>query len=318
MLVLKQGRVHICNVETGLHGNRIENAAETVTIQEVPVFRTACAHRGRIVVLAWGVVLLLVFFPRTGFAFRPVQKDNATQFQGRLPTVLPQVNLKSRYALVQMAADGSVILGEAVLFQEISDAGFRSLLKVRDAAGTYRYRVLTIGSLAGPDDQYLVSPDLPEGRKLIGSERAASIRGMAWSFFDLSDEPEAFRIRPLGRGEYLGRACIRLESQPVDRSTIAASGYSRRIIWMDIDSRIVWKIEYFGINGAPLKTMRFSDHAELVPGEPRTTRPNLIEITHHQRGTSESYRMVEAQVLDQFPPDLFSRETIVLVGDAGS
>jgi hypothetical protein len=273
-------------------------------------------HRRRAAACLWVALVGLMLLPSGGWAFRPVQGDDVTQFQGRLPTVLPRVNLMSRYALVQLRADGSVVMGEALMYQEIADTGFRSLLKIQTEDGNYRYRVLTIGQAEGPDQQFLVTPDLPTGRKLIGSERAAPIRGMAWSFFDLSDEPEAFQLRPLGRGEYQGRTCVRLESRPRDAATLAAGGYSRRIIWMDVRSRIVWKIEYFDRAGNPLKTMRFSDHAELVPGEPQTTRPNLIEITHLQNGNSESYRMVEAQVLDAFPPELFSADTIALV-DAG-
>ena len=129
------------------------------------------------------------------------------------------------------------------------------------------------------DDQWLYLPATRRVRRITASGRSGSFVGSEFSYEDIaSREIERYSYRLLREEPLAALDCYVVESTAADASQ---SGYRRMVWWIDKDAYRVWKIDYYDLKDALLKTLVLKDYQQH---EDRFWRPASMEMTNHQTG----------------------------------
>lgn len=114
------------------------------------------------------------------------------------------------------------------------------------------------------DDQWLYLPAIGRVKRITSSARSGAFLGSEFAYEDMVDQsPEEFDTVwvedvPCPAG---GTQC-----HVLDRTPKSTSGYSRQRVWMEADTYIHHRIDYFDRGGKHLKTLTLSSHQEFPNG----------------------------------------------------
>lgn len=157
---------------------------------------------------------------------------------------------------------------------EVTDEGDRTLLvfdRPRDVKGT---GFLVHSFKRKPDGQWLYLPSLKRVKRISSSKQSGSFMGSEFSYEDMGTaEVEKFTHRYLRTEQCGSRECTVSERVPVNKD----SGYSRQLVWLDGEYRIV-KVEYYDRRNAHLKTMVAEDYKQYLG---RFWRAGKLTMTNH-------------------------------------
>ena len=172
---------------------------------------------------------------------------------------------------------------------EVPGDGDKSLFvfdRPRDVQGT---ALLTHAHVNTQDDQWLYLPALERVKRISASTRSGSFMGSEFSYEDMSaPEVEEFTYRYL-RDEPCGELnCTVTEQFPLDEK----SGYSRKVIWQDMDELRTWKMELYDRRGSHLKTLTFVDYRQY---QDRFWRAGEQTMVNHLTGASTVLRWADFQ-----------------------
>lgn len=167
------------------------------------------------------------------------------------------------------------------------DDGDKSLTvfnKPKDVKGT---SFLSYSHAVGPDDQWLYLPSLKRVKRIASNNKSGPFMGSEFSFEDLSSfEINKYSYNYLGEekltDKFLSEQEVELETYKVEQvPTDKASGYSKRIVWIDkVEYRIV-KVEFYDRKKSLLKTLSYQDF-KLYLG--KYWRANTSKMVNHQTG----------------------------------
>jgi hypothetical protein len=186
---------------------------------------------------------------------------------------------RGEYAEGQMETvdDGGarVVLTVKMKTKEAALDGERSTIGFYGGPEIDGTRVLTISHRAGDADQWLYVPALNRIRRVRGVQQAAPIAGSELTFEDLvSPELDKFTYRFMGEETVQGRRTLRVQRVAAARH----SAYSQEVVFFDAQHRQPVRIDYYGQDGALLKTASLSDY-RLVE---RWWRPFEVRIFNHR------------------------------------
>jgi hypothetical protein len=118
-----------------------------------------------------------------------------------------------------------------------------------------------------PDDQWLYLPALRKSRRVALADRGRSFLGTDFSFDDVKRDSQLsavdYRWRTLGEESVEGHRCLVLEAIAVDERVARELGHGRALVRVDAELWIPRFVEYFAADGAPLKTVRLHDVAQI-------------------------------------------------------
>jgi len=167
------------------------------------------------------------------------------------------------------------------------DDGDKSLTvfnKPRDVKGT---AFLSYSHAVGADDQWLYLPSLKRVKRIASNNKSGPFMGSEFSFEDLSSfEIKKYSYNYLGEerltGEFLQSSQVELNTYKVEQvPTDKASGYSKRIVWIDKDEYRIVKVEFYDRKKSLLKTLSYQDF-KLYLG--KYWRANTSKMVNHQTG----------------------------------
>jgi hypothetical protein len=119
-------------------------------------------------------------------------------------------------------------------------ANLLRFLLPEDIAGT---GLLSLEKADGSTDQWLYLPDLDRVRRIAGDRKGGRFVGSDLFFEDLQERKPALDThRIVGREAVAGVSCQVLESIPRDA---ASSVYARRLSWVDPETAMVLRVDYF-------------------------------------------------------------------------
>jgi outer membrane lipoprotein-sorting protein len=102
------------------------------------------------------------------------------------------------------------------------------------------------------DDQWLYLPDLRKVRRIAGRDKEKAFMGSDFTFDDMGDRQVDEDFHNLLRTEEIaGRSYYIVESIPKKKGYI----YSKKLHWVDRETWVVPKIEFFDRKGRHLKTL---------------------------------------------------------------
>jgi len=155
---------------------------------------------------------------------------------------------------------------------------------------------LQVENSAAEDDIWVYLPALGKTRRLSSNNKRDSFFGTDFSYGDiLLPAVDKYRHTLLRRDRIEDSDCFVVESTPLDARTREDTGYSRKLNWVDAQSFVERKVEYYDSQNALLKTQTTFDvrAAQLDPGR---WMPMRRQMTNHQTGHRTLYQFDRFEV----------------------
>ena len=163
---------------------------------------------------------------------------------------------------------------------EVQDDGDKSLTifnKPRDVKGT---AFLSFSHPVEADDQWLFLPALKRVKRISSRNKSGPFMGSEFAFEDLSSfEVEKYTYKFLAEEKLNNVNMFKVEQYPVDEN----SGYTRRVVWLDMKEYRVHKIDFYDRKDSLLKTLSFTDYKQYLTKHWRADKQEMI---NHQNGKS--------------------------------
>jgi hypothetical protein len=155
----------------------------------------------------------------------------------------------------------------------------------KDIAGT---GLLSNEKADGSSEQWLYLPELDRVRRVAGDRKGGRFVGSDLYFEDLQErKPAKDQHRLLGREAVNGVACEVLESVPLDPGS---SVYRRRVSWVDPQTLLVHRVDYFEKDDATPAKRWLLLAAKKVQGYWTVTDSRMTDLAsgHETRMTVET------------------------------
>ena len=153
---------------------------------------------------------------------------------------------------------------------------------------------------------WIYLPALKKVRRLVADNKRDSFVGSDLTFGDLIGHKPADWSHTLVREEVLdGKAVWVIESVPKDDRTKSQTGYVKRLLWIDRQSCLPLKTDYWDETGAPLKTIRASEviSADAAAGKWQFLH---VEAINRQSGHGTVLHFDRYQANQHLADDLFT------------
>ena len=188
----------------------------------------------------------------------------------------------------------------------------RSVLFFEDPPNLKGTALLTFdyAAPARPDDQWLYLPALRKSRRVALSDRGRAFLGTDFSFEDMKRETQLsltdYAWRTLGEESVDGHRCFVVEATPVDERVARELGHGRVRMRVDAEVWIPRFAEYWELDGAPQKTIRLSDIAQ-VQGVWTAQR---IDVENLATGHRTTLRFRDIDYRTSIPEEQFSEAAL--------
>lgn len=106
------------------------------------------------------------------------------------------------------------------------------------------------------DEQWIYLPAFRQTRRIATADKRGSFMGSDFSYIDM----EKLRVTDytqtwVGEGEMDGRACDVIERKPASDAMIKKTGYQKTVVWVDKESHVILKQDFYDVKGILFKTM---------------------------------------------------------------
>lgn len=155
---------------------------------------------------------------------------------------------------------------------------------------------LQVENSAAEDDIWVYLPGLGKTRRLAANNKRDSFFGTDFSYGDiLLPAVDKYRHTLLRSDNVEGSDCFVVESTPLLDKTREETGYSRKLTWVDAQTFVERKVDYYDSQNALLKTQTTFDvrSAQLDPGRWMPMRRQMI---NHQTGHRTLYQFDRFEV----------------------
>ena len=147
----------------------------------------------------------------------------------------------------------------------------------RDIKGT---ALLSHSRILEADNQWLYLPALKRVKRISSGNKSGPFVGSEFAYEDLvSQEVGKYDYRYLREEPCGDLTCAVVERYP----RYERSGYTRQIVWWDVDEYRVQRIEFYDRKDQLLKTLTASGYREYAE---HYWRPDRMEMENHQNGKS--------------------------------
>jgi len=189
----------------------------------------------------------------------------------------------------------------ATLEKEGGDKSLMEFLSPADVKGT---KLLTYQHIDKDDDQWLYLPALKRIKRISSRNKTGSFMGSEFSYEDISAQ-EVEKYTYPGEVEEVpcgDKTCYRGDRIPKDR----LSGYTKQITWVDKDTFLVRKVEYYDRKKALLKTATFGDYKKIDG----VWRVGKIDMKNHQNDKETILIWVDDKVKAGLTDKHFSKRVL--------
>jgi len=139
---------------------------------------------------------------------------------------------------------------------------------------------LSFSHTVEPDDQWLYLPALKRVKRIASRNKSGPFLGSEFAFEDLSSfEVEKFTYKYLRDEPLDGIDMHVLEMRPTDKY----SGYTRSHVWVDIEHKRFFKIDFYDRRDTLLKTLTIKDYHLY---QDKYWRPGKQYMVNHKSGKS--------------------------------
>ena len=187
---------------------------------------------------------------------------------------------------------------------EVENDGDKSLVifnEPRDVKGT---AFLTFTHKSGPDDQWLYLPALKRVKRIASDNKSGPFMGSEFAYEDISSqEVEKYTYKYIKDENIDGVDCFVIERYPVDEK----SGYTRQVVWIDIDQYRTMKIDYYDRKNSLLKTLTYHEYNQYLN---KYWRANKMSMVNHQTGKSTDLLFNDYKFANGFSESDFNQNSL--------
>lgn len=187
--------------------------------------------------------------------------------------------------------------------------GDRSLTVLLEPDGARGIAYLTSTAGSGEPTEWLYVPYVQRTRKLVPAENYQSFMDTDFTYGDLGLLPTDTKNELLGTEQIEGKKAYKVESVP--SSTVKQWYYAKSVTWIDAETLLPMRREYFSPAGDLFKTETFGS-ATRVDGIPT---PLQTTITNVGTGTSSTLLVTSVTYDADVPDALFAPEGLRSIAD---
>lgn len=188
---------------------------------------------------------------------------------------------QSRFTAIITDAQGNESRREVrIKYLETAAEGNKRLLVFDKPVDLKRHALLTVSYPEKLDEHWAYNPDNQQVKRLLSNNASTPFSGSEFNFEDLSSQDLAkYDYRFEREDELDGIPCTVVSRFPKDKN----SAYQRLETWVDAQTFLIQKIDYYDRSGKLFKTLTASDY-ELFAD--KYWRAKQINIKNHQSGKS--------------------------------
>ena len=161
---------------------------------------------------------------------------------------------------------------------EMAEDGDKSMIVFKSPKDVEGTATLTFTHKEGPDDQWLYLPAIKRVKRISSSNKSGPFMGSEFAYEDLSSqEVEKYNYKFIEDGEANGFTTFIIERVPLDEK----SGYTRQLVWYNMDNYRIEKVEYYDRKNQLLKTLVQTDYKKYLDN---FWRAGEYMMVNHQTG----------------------------------
>jgi len=187
---------------------------------------------------------------------------------------------------------------------EVENDGDKSLVifnEPRDVKGT---AFLSFTHKSGPDDQWLYLPALKRVKRIASDNKSGPFMGSEFAYEDISSqEVEKYTYKYIKDENINDVDCFVIERYPADEK----SGYTRQVVWIDIDQYRTMKIDYYDRKNSLLKSLTYHDYNQYLD---KYWRANKLSMVNHQTGKSTDLLFNDYKFANGFSESDFNQNSL--------
>ena len=222
------------------------------------------------------------------------------------------------------AQDAKELMKKSIEAVKVSSFEAISTLTINDSKGNQRIRENTMASMSEPDgtekriikflspadvkgtgilifdypeksdDMWIYLPALRKTRRIVSKEKSKSFMGSEFSNANMTAPGlEDFSYAIIGEEVLDGKTCNLVESLPSDTDLEDQYGYSKSVSWIDKNTYLVYRIEYFDFDAELFKTISNKEFKMLDELNGKYMVTSMYAMNHQTKRSSE---MVMKQV----------------------
>ena len=207
-----------------------------------------------------------------------VGKAIAIEYDNRDLGFVDQIS-KMKMILINAYGETNSRVMEARIFErKPRDIGDKSLLlffNPKDLNGT---AMLSYANILKPDDQWLYLPSLKRVKRISSKNKSGPFVGSEFAYEDITgNEINKYEwiFIAIEKCPSLDNECYKLKTIP----KYEFSGYTKRLVWIDVDELRIDKIDFFDRKDSLLKTQTFIGYKKYLD---RYWRADKWEMKNHQ------------------------------------
>jgi len=188
---------------------------------------------------------------------------------------------QSRFTAITVDSDGRQSRREVRLkYLENTPNGNKRLLIFDKPLDLKRHAMLTLSYPKADDEHWVYDPENQQVKRILSNNTSTPFSGSEFNFEDLSSQDLAkYDYRFERVDEFEGVLCSVVNRFPKDKR----SGYERLETWVDSQTYLIRKIDYYDRKGNLFKTLTAADY-QLY--DDTYWRANRVSIRNHQSGKS--------------------------------
>jgi hypothetical protein len=199
------------------------------------------------------------------------------------------------------------IMETRILERPARDVGDKSMLVFFNPSAINGTALLSFAEILEPDQQWLYLPALKRVKRISSKNKSGPFVGSEFAYEDIT-------------GNEVGKYSWRfdgLEACPVAKeiecfklTTIPKyehSGYTKRIVWVDVDEFRADKIDFYDRKSSLIKTQTFHGYKEYLN---KHWRADLWKMVNHQTGKSTELYFKDYQFKTRLTENNFSKASL--------
>lgn len=188
---------------------------------------------------------------------------------------------QSRFTAIITDAQGHENRREVrIKYLETAAEGNKRLLVFDKPLDLKRHALLTVSQPKKEDEHWAYNPDNQQVKRLLSNNSATPFSGSEFNFEDISSQDLAKYDYRFERKDKLNDLPVTVVSRfPKDKN----SAYGRLETWIDAQTFLILKIDYYDRSGELFKTLTASDYQLYAD---KYWRAKQINIKNHQTGKS--------------------------------
>lgn len=156
------------------------------------------------------------------------------------------------------------------------------------------------------DDVWIFLPALRKTRRIVGSERSKPFMGSEFSYGDLNipalDDYNYQLVKEEPAG---GEPCYVIDVVPKTEDLKKEEGYQRKTYWISKETYVFRKIQFFGMDGKPLKEMTASN-VKLLDPQNKRYRAMRMEVVNSRNGRRSIFETEKVSFAPDTKDDYFT------------